>query len=178
MVVTTVTWTTATTSSSSLLLAGAVVASMIRTTGTWVVATVTTICEVGRGGEALLSVRLDAVAHVVGAELPEELVERDVGIAVDGGNEGAVVVFFEAAEKMPDQLVVLEWLAHRSELGGEPLHLGEVLVGGEGQLFGVVELCLKVLNLGASSGLEHVVNCRPSLGSSFYAKDMRKDIRR
>jgi hypothetical protein len=113
-----------------------------------------------------------AIAHVVGAELPKEFIEHRVRLAVDVRDEGVVVVLVQFAEKVPDQLVLVERLANRRQFRGKPLHLGEVFVGAHGQLLGVIQLALKMLNLGAIRSLEHAVNLRPSLDRSIHAKDM------
>jgi hypothetical protein len=53
-----------------------------------------------------------AIAHVVGAELPEEFIERHVRLAIDVCDERVVVVLVKSAEKIPNQLVFVKRLAN------------------------------------------------------------------
>ena len=46
--------------------------------------------DAGRGGEAFLITMARAIAHVVGAELAEELIKRRVWLAVDVRDEQVV----------------------------------------------------------------------------------------
>jgi hypothetical protein len=43
-----------------------------------------------------------AIVHVIGAELPEEFIERRVRLAVDVRDERVVVILVESTEKVPD----------------------------------------------------------------------------
>jgi hypothetical protein len=138
-------------------------AATIRTIASWTVVMVrlvTAAGDVGRGGEAFLGPVAKAIAHVIGVELPEEFIERRVWLTID---EGVVLILVETMKQVPDQLVLVKGLANHRQFGGKPLHLGVVVVGCHSQLLGVIELAPKMLDLGASRCLEHVVNRRPGL---------------
>jgi hypothetical protein len=52
------------------------------------------------------------IAHVIGAELPEEFIEHRVRLAIDIRDEGVVVILVESTKKMPDKLVLVKGLAN------------------------------------------------------------------
>jgi hypothetical protein len=71
----------------------------------------TTTSDIRRRGEALLG-SARTIAHVIGAELPEEFIERRVRFAVDVCDEGVVVILVESTKKMPDKLILVKGLAN------------------------------------------------------------------
>jgi hypothetical protein len=63
--------------------------------------------DICRRGEAILG-SARTIAHVIGAELPKEFIERRVRFAVDVRDEGVVVILVKSTKKMPDKLVLVK----------------------------------------------------------------------
>jgi hypothetical protein len=61
-----------------------------------------------------------AIAHVIGAELPEEFIERRVRLAVNIHDKRVVVVLVKSVEKIPNQLILIKRLANSCIIRRQP----------------------------------------------------------
>jgi hypothetical protein len=69
--------------------------------------------NVCRRSEALLD-SARTIAHVIGAKLSKEFIERRIRFTVDVCDERVVVILVESTKKVPDQLVLVKRLANCS----------------------------------------------------------------
>jgi hypothetical protein len=86
----------------------------VRAATSWTVIAViflTTMSNICRRGEALLD-SARTIAHVIGAKLPEEFIERRVRFVIDVHDEGVVVILVESMKKVPDKLILVKGIAN------------------------------------------------------------------
>jgi hypothetical protein len=89
-----------------------------------------------------------------------------------------VVLFIEVVEDVVVKLIIVDGAAGGDELGGEALHLVNVLIGGHVDLFGVGERRTEVSGVCPRSLDEHGVDETPHLSGMLHADRLGEDLRR
>jgi hypothetical protein len=91
------------------------------------VAATATAREVDRGTPAKAILRfMQIMTMLIGEEMGIKLIQCDVDLDGEGGDEGVVVVA-ESSEDVRDDLIFTQWLADGSERVGQRLHLAKVV---------------------------------------------------